>query len=705
MKNLPLTAGPHSVVKRYYLREKAAPGTPPAATPPDVPAGRTLSPPAVFTLAYCLLAALLLVHNLHLFTRPIIEEGDMAGNSLLIQKAKHFSLLVGNSSCKGFYHPGPGLLYILAGAEWLFYDLLHSVPARHNAHILGVELLYAFLLALSLAIHHGHSRSLLTTAAVLGAMLAYFAIQGQLATHWFPFMYFPLFLLFVLTTASSATGRSWHAVWMALSGCLLIHGHVCFVAFVFPMSLYGLIWLWRLSGLKAVEFLARNRLQTIAFTLVVAIFVLPIALDSFLNFPGEIGKYWEYATKRDHQASSFRAICRYVRTTFTGSADLAHPGTDVVRPSAHPLLLTLGTLGAFVVAWPPRSCRQQWRFTAHQAAVALLATLILFYYAWRGIDDLKRFTYTGIFFGAVMLVLLSSAASNAVVRLAGLVSRPGIVAVIILLVCCISGVFGRFTNTYVTSPRVSAVLGAVFHEEETSRQPLLLSVNEDWSTMATLILECNRRHLPVFVADKFNDTRYLWTANYTGGWENQISARYIDVANSHEPVDPRTRILYEDAVVSVREYDGHYRLGSVVSFAGCREAKSYKCYGWWSVEEDRTWTSGPEAKLVLNAGRPSSRDLMLSITAIPFVTPANPTLEVDVIVNGDSIDVWHFAEGEGFVDRQARVPGSTASRQSPIQVLFRFRGAKTPAEVIPGSTDIRRLGLGMRCFQLTEIAQ
>ena len=120
----------------------------PPAPPPRVPTGgwgvgRTA---AVFLGVTVAFAALQIAHNRHLFAQPIHEEGDPATVSLLVMKAKRLELLHGHCSRLGFYHPGPGLIYALAGAEVVLHDLIGIVPAPHNAHMIGQLLLAAALI-------------------------------------------------------------------------------------------------------------------------------------------------------------------------------------------------------------------------------------------------------------------------------------------------------------------------------------------------------------------------------------------------------------------------------------------------------------------------------------------------------------------------------------------------------------------------------
>src|ERR1017187_9572233 len=87
--------------------------------------GSTLILAALFLL-------LILALNADVFRKPIIEDGDFAANSLIVQQAKHLHLLVGHYSRWGFHHPGPAYWYLFALGEFLFYDTLHLVPAPRS---------------------------------------------------------------------------------------------------------------------------------------------------------------------------------------------------------------------------------------------------------------------------------------------------------------------------------------------------------------------------------------------------------------------------------------------------------------------------------------------------------------------------------------------------------------------------------------------
>src|SRR5258708_5934802 len=66
-----------------------------------------------------LVLMVLVVGSRFLFTDRFYEDVDAGGNSILIQQAMHFTLLVGNSAREGFSDPGPAYMYVQAAGQWL----------------------------------------------------------------------------------------------------------------------------------------------------------------------------------------------------------------------------------------------------------------------------------------------------------------------------------------------------------------------------------------------------------------------------------------------------------------------------------------------------------------------------------------------------------------------------------------------------------
>ena len=80
----------------------------------------------------------LLVRNAFLFSTPEYEWADMGADSILIEQARPFTLLVGNYSREGFNHPGPAFLYIQAWGKSVFWALLRVVPTPWNGQLIGL---------------------------------------------------------------------------------------------------------------------------------------------------------------------------------------------------------------------------------------------------------------------------------------------------------------------------------------------------------------------------------------------------------------------------------------------------------------------------------------------------------------------------------------------------------------------------------------
>src|SRR5580700_5050125 len=80
-----------------------------AARPDAAGVGRR--PWWVWTVPFAAVMGVLLVRNAFLFSTPLPEDADMGANSILIEQARRFTLLVGHYSREKFNHPGPAFLY------------------------------------------------------------------------------------------------------------------------------------------------------------------------------------------------------------------------------------------------------------------------------------------------------------------------------------------------------------------------------------------------------------------------------------------------------------------------------------------------------------------------------------------------------------------------------------------------------------------
>jgi hypothetical protein len=116
----------------------------------------------------------LLARNAFLFSAPEYEDADMGANSILIEQARRFTLLVGNYSREGFNHPGPAFLYVESWGESIFWALLHVVPTPWNGQLIAPYLLNAGFASCVVAVVYGWTGSLRGVLAA-GAVVAFSA--------------------------------------------------------------------------------------------------------------------------------------------------------------------------------------------------------------------------------------------------------------------------------------------------------------------------------------------------------------------------------------------------------------------------------------------------------------------------------------------------------------------------------------------------
>ena len=89
------------------------------------------------------------IANHALLGTKVVEDGDLAANSLLIDRALDGRLLVGNYSLVGFNHPGPGILAMQAAGQAVFQRALDVVSAPYAGQFLGIIALNAICIGVA----------------------------------------------------------------------------------------------------------------------------------------------------------------------------------------------------------------------------------------------------------------------------------------------------------------------------------------------------------------------------------------------------------------------------------------------------------------------------------------------------------------------------------------------------------------------------
>ena len=373
-----------------------------AAGPSDATAG----PPAgrrrpwwVWAVPFAVLFAMLCVRNRFLFTTRLYEQGDAGANSILIEQAKHFTLLVGNYSRERFNHPGPAYLYVQAFGEYLFQNALHVVPTAWNAHMLSVFVLDSLFVALAVGIAYGWTRSLRGAAACFAVFMGFaIAYPPIVNSDWMPYMYVLTYVVFLLAAASVVAGRGQDGWIFALTGWFLIHGHACFLLFVPVVTLAAVVAvLWpRRRRLRSwtSSVLREQRRNWLPVVVISAVFLLPIAVNLVLHWPGDFGKYLSYGSSSRGSGHSVRHIVDYA-LWFWGPHRHAWLAPVLLYAAALAVTLRLRTF------WAGRGPLR--RFLLAVLAINVVSSLAFLLYATVGIDDLTEY-YIGYFYWSAPLV-------------------------------------------------------------------------------------------------------------------------------------------------------------------------------------------------------------------------------------------------------------------------------------------------------------
>lgn len=456
-------------------------------------------------LLFLALAALMIARNTWLFGPPIYEAGDAAANSILVEQARHLSLLVGNYSRVGFNHPGPFFMYVQAAGDVVFYRVLGIVNSSYAGQVLGLILLSAFLVAASIHLLVAQRRTLDYALACV-AFAAYLLLSQSfgnpdmlkpswLGSSWMPAVYCAPFLLFMCAVAVCARGEARALPWLAFSGAALVHGHVSFVMIVCLMTCLGLVAGCVSDG--GFRWL-HDRRRLLVSAAILGIFILPIALHTLIDFPGEIGLYLHYA--RNHSSAPHQGGVKRFLLHFLGGDK---------RRAFNPIALTIIAIYAWAIA-----SRRLRKPAAASLLAVLAATLATAIYAKTGIDNLA-FTYTAWFYSVTGLFVFISLSQFLA---AYCQMRPAYLAMASLLVSmaaavCLVNI--RFESRYRGDPALPVLLAKL----KTDFPPGLHALrfrHDDWPVATGLVANGMREGISICIDDaqwQFMFTRRLICSN------------------------------------------------------------------------------------------------------------------------------------------------------------------------------------------------
>jgi hypothetical protein len=126
--------------------------------------------------------------------------------------------------------------------------------------------------------------------------------------------------------------------------------------------------------------------------------------------------------------------------------------------------------------------------------------------------------------------------------------------------------------------------------------------------------------------------------------------------------------------------------------------------GWSGPEHWGVWGVGDEHILHMPLRPGSTADTLLELDVEAALTPARTQQFVEVFLGEEPLDVWAFTRSDNRGVRRLRIPAGLGAARgaSAVAVVFRPRSVISTADIAPGSTDTRPLGLGLHRIRMLE---
>jgi hypothetical protein len=461
--------------------------------PVDAAPARRYRPWWVWLSPFALITGLLVAVNWSFLGSPVYEIADEGANSILVEQARRFHLLIGNYSRTHINHPGPAFMYVRAAGEQAFWAATRWVPSAFTGQMIGVYVLDAVCAACVIAICYGWFQQVRGALVALAVIFVFAYLHPPIfSSDWMPYAYVLPYFTFLVAIASVAAGRLQDTWIMVGAGWFLIQGHVCFLLFVpvlFAVAVIGLAWPRRRRlGAAARSFFVNHRRTWIPAVAISAVFLLPMVANVILHYPGDWGKY--LSVSGSDTKGHPRTLGQVLAFMLWFWRPLRHTLVPVHWSWLIPVLAYLVAIAA-TVALARGTVR---RFLVSLLVVNTMSNLLVLAYVVKGVDQVDAVNqYVAYFYWTAPIVLLLVVGLALADALPSLVSLPAGAAVAVA--ACVAFALAPATSSRaLESPALDPSVPSVV-------KTVAARADDAWDGVVGFLVQAERANVAACVKD------------------------------------------------------------------------------------------------------------------------------------------------------------------------------------------------------------
>lgn len=643
---------------------------------------------------FALVAIALLIENWHLINITNFEVSDFAANSLLIQKAKSFTLLIGNYSRVGFNHPGPAILYVLAWGELVFNDWFHLVKSPFSGQQIAAILYNAFWISLLFNAFKKITQSI-TLAVLVSSVFLFVASVADFkffAGMWFPELYFFPFAVMLVAASRLANGKKDLLPSLALSAGFLINGHVSFIAILGIIFLMVLVFntvIFKKSDgdrlILSVDFFANDTALLILSIALLFLFFVPLLIETVIDFPGPVAAYASFG--RGHQPNSLSATFK-----FTGMYWIS---------------LRYMWVGLAVVIWLMISTRKVRSDSINEgirsiSMMIIAATIAVLFYAKYGVDLLDQVYIALFYYTAPALAICVVLIFIKEKYLQGI--RKG------FLIIIAAGFFVATLNNasklpeyavLYDHPEIVSIYNAMVHEKTDGRLVLDLDGSNDWEYVWENIIGveiyAKRKDVDLFCINKSWHISFTKEAKCTQAEIVKNKQFWVRKVAANEKISELPKFKAYNLEFFAKSWPKLIGFGYV---SVAENPSWYNIYflqgGWSEAGSEWVWMQASEAHLSLPLKSGFSGTITLDLSA--YLPKPETTQHADIYVNNKLYAQVDFSAGVNRQNVNLNIHDFTGE-MADLKIVDRtLQSPKANGQ----SEDARTLGVGLYGFKIQE---